>query len=137
MRPTGLINRLLCVFNFWNFELNWFIPALLGLFGGVVGSLFAPWVHWAIEKRRCKFDYRKSLIGKWRSEIDAFDWENENFGNTSTYAAMKPLMQPMVIENFEHERMIHITSDAGRGENLKKQWASDEVTRIEKKWDLT
>jgi hypothetical protein len=119
------------------FELNWLIPALLGLIGGVVGSLVAPWVHWAIEKRRSKFDYRKSLIEKWRSEIDAFDWEYENFGNTSTYAAMKPLMQQNVIEDFEAQRTFHIPPDRGRGENLKKHWASDEVARIEKEWDLT
>ncbi|WP_457652210.1 hypothetical protein [Rhodocaloribacter sp.] len=119
------------------FDLNWFIPALLGLIGGVVGSLVAPWVHWAIEKRRSKFEYRKSLIEKWRAEIDAFDWETENFGNTSTYAAMKPYMKSEVVEKFEAQRTYYVTPDGGRGKNLKKQWASDEVARIEKAWELT
>ena len=117
--------------------MSWFTPALLGLIGGVVGSLIAPWVHWAIEKRRSKFEYRKSLIEKWRSEIDAFEWENENFGNTSTYAAMKPYMQQKIVEKFEAQRTNHVPPDGGRGENLKKQWASDEVAKIEKDWELT
>ncbi len=116
--------------------MSWITSAFLGLIGGVVGSLVAPWVQWAIEKRRSKFEYRRSLIEKWRAEIDAFDWVNENFGNSSIYAGMRPHMQAQVIEKFEAQRTIFVAPDDGRGENLPKQWASDEVARIEKEWDL-
>lgn len=116
--------------------MNWFVPALFGLIGGVVGSLVAPWVHWAIEKRRSKSEYRRQLIAQWRREIDAFDWDYDDFGNSTTYGGIRPHMSPETVKNFEAQRTFHVPPDGGRGELLKKQWASDEVSRIESEWDL-
>ena len=47
------------------------IPASLGLLGGVVGSLIAPWVNWGIEKRRQKLAYRRELVASWRKMIQS------------------------------------------------------------------
>lgn len=107
-----------------------------GLLTGTIASLAAPWVHWAIEKRRSQFNYRQELIRAWRSEIEAFDWDQEDFGNSTTYAAIRQHMRKEVVDRFEAQRTFHVPPDGGRGENLRKQWASDEVARIEKEWKL-
>jgi len=36
--------------------------AIGGLISGTVASLVAPWVQWAIEKRRSKLDYRMESV---------------------------------------------------------------------------
>lgn len=115
---------------------SWFIPALLGFIGGVLGSLVAPWVHWAIEKRRSKFEYRRTLLAQWRTEIEGFDWGHEDFGDSTTYASMRPYMRSDVIANFEAQRTFHVPPDGGRGENFQKQWAADEAAKIEADWEL-
>ena len=45
------------------------IVALIGLAGGAIGSLFAPWANWGIEKRKQKLAYRRELVAKWRRMI--------------------------------------------------------------------
>jgi hypothetical protein len=45
-------------------------------------------------------------------------------------------MKSEVISKFEAQRTFHVTPDGGRGENLGKQWASDEVARLEIEWEL-
>ncbi|GEM_PF-1091195 len=45
------------------------ISILGGLITGVLGSLIAPWVHWGIEKKKQKLNYRKELIAKWRQMV--------------------------------------------------------------------
>ena len=49
------------------------IAAVFGAVGGVVtgtiSSLIAPWVQWGIEKRRKRFERRRSLINSWRDMV--------------------------------------------------------------------
>jgi len=112
------------------------IAAVIGLLSGAVGSLIAPWVNWGIEKRKLKLQRKSDLIDSWRQFIETFDFENNRFGNTTVYAAMRPFMEPDVITNFEAQRTIFVPPDGGRGDNLFKQWASDQVSFIERKWKL-
>ncbi|KGE78191.1 hypothetical protein [Halomonas salina] len=112
------------------------ISAGAGLLAGAIGSLVAPWVHWAIEKRRSQFMYRQELVRTWRVEIESFSWDHGDFGDSTTYAAMRPHMREEVIKKFEAQRTMHVPPDGGRGQKLHKQWASDEVARIEKEWGL-
>ena len=114
------------------------ISGSVGFVTGAVGSLVAPWVQWAIEKRRTKLDYKRNLIKEWRSFVDNFHWDSDNFGESSVYAAMCPHMNPDTIRKFETEGRWTFTAtpEGGRGKNLRKQWATDEITAIEKRWKL-
>ena len=112
------------------------LVACIGLVSGAIGSLIAPWVKWRIEKRKLIHNRRVELIDNWRSFIEDFDFDNKNFGNTSVYAAMKPYMDVEVIKKFEAQRTLYVTPDGGRGEKLFKHWASDQVSKIEKDWEL-
>jgi hypothetical protein len=112
------------------------ISAVVGLIAGAVGSLMAPWVHWSIEKRREAAKYRVDTIARWRAAIDTFDFDRGNFGDTTTYAEMRSHMREEVIRKFEAQRTIHVPPDGGRGDQLARQWASDELSRIQQSWGL-
>lgn len=112
------------------------VVALIGLVGGIIGSVVAPWVNWGIEKRRLKHARKVELIKEWRLFIEHFSFNSQNFGNTTVYAAMRPFMDEDIIKKFEAQRTIHIPPDGGRGKELSKQWASDQVAMIENKWNL-
>jgi hypothetical protein len=70
--------------------------AIAGLITGVIGSLIAPWVQWAIETRRNRQNYRRELIQTWRRVIDegiiiddaGFN-EIYEFTHTPEYSLMK------------------------------------------------
>ena len=110
--------------------------ALIGLISGVIGTIFAPWVNWGIEKRRLKHTRKVELTKEWRIFIENFDFETQNFGNSTVYGAMRPFMDENIVKNFEAQRTVFVPPDGGRGDQLFKQWASDQVAMIEKKWKL-
>jgi len=112
------------------------VVAFIGLIGGIMGSIFAPWVHWGIEKRRLKLAHRSELIKEWRSFIEGFDFESQNFGNSTVYGAMRPYMDDAIVKKFEAQMTFYAKPRGGRGDQLFKQWASDQVAMIEKKWKL-
>jgi hypothetical protein len=41
-------------------------------------------------------------------------------------------MDSETVKKFEAQRTFYVPPDGGRGKNLFKQWASDEVSKIEK-----
>ena len=91
--------------------------AIAGLISGVIGSLIAPWVQWAIEKRRSRLGYRQQLINTWREGIDRFDFQLEltgSFGETDWYSAIRPHLRDDVIEALERPRTA-IVANEGRG----------------------
>jgi hypothetical protein len=63
-------------------------PVLLGLMGRVVGSLVAPWVQWAIEKRRSRINHRRELVKTWREDVERFTWDKGDFRLTVTYSVV-------------------------------------------------
>lgn len=107
------------------------IAALLGLVAGVVGSLIAPWVQWAVEKRRSTLAYRADTIRRWREAVDG---DPRGFLNTSQYASLRPHLKKEVLSRVEDHR-THIAA-GGRGGDAKKQMLLDEIARIEREWGL-
>lgn len=110
--------------------------AIAGLISGVIGSLIAPWVQWAIEKRRSRLSYRQERIGVWRRSIREFDYfGTKKFTATGAYSEMRPHLQGDVRESLETPR-TSIVSNEARGEVAERSLLLDEVTRIEKEWGL-
>ena len=64
---------------------NVVIPSSLGLLGGTIGSLIAPWVSWGIEKRREKLKYRREIIQRCREKIESQGFSKQVFRTTSEY----------------------------------------------------
>lgn len=112
------------------------LVALIGLVSGTIGSLVAPWVNWGIEKRRLKLERRAKQIVEWRQFIEQFDFSKENFRATTTYAAMRPFMEVESRKLFEAQRTYFVPPDGVSDVDLHKLAASDEVSKIERKWEL-
>jgi len=43
-------------------DINYLISGIIGLIIGIIGTLFAPWVKWGIEKKKIKLNRRIELI---------------------------------------------------------------------------
>lgn len=108
------------------------IASLLGLLGGIIGSLVAPWVNWGIEKRREKMKYRRDLVQKWRDAIEK-DFDQLAFNDTALYASLRPHLSKDAIDAIEGDQ---ITIRVGRGGNIIKSQVLDDIAKLEKKWDL-
>ena len=112
------------------------IAAAAGLIAGLVGSLIAPWVQWAVETRRSKLTYRREQVEQWREVIEKHDHENSDFTDTAAYSAIRPDLDKKVIHDLESGR-VHYSTRRGSGSGSWKKYALlDEVARIERKWNL-
>ncbi|KPP97835.1 hypothetical protein [Marinobacter sp. HL-58] len=102
------------------------VTAVLGFLGG----LLTPWVRWQIDKKRAVRQEKAAHISEWRKVIDQFDFDNERFGDTAWYSALRTHMQPEIIKKVEAARTVYVCG--GRGDSVIKQMLLDEVARLEK-----
>src|SRR5918997_6541220 len=120
--------------------------AIAGLISGVIGSLIAAWVQWAVEKRRNLFRYRRDSIKSWRDAIESYDHDEGNIRTTATYSAIRPHLKQEIRERLENPREFHVEIDdrsgvdgvtvRGKTPSSVKTILLDEVARIEKEWGL-
>lgn len=125
--------------NSMDIELSKIItPAIVGLLSGALGSLLAPWIHWGIEKRREDRKKKQDLINLWRRYIArSFKWDI--FRDTVTFSQMKPYLSDNIIKELDpteegESPTVHMRSVIGE-DTLKKRLL-DEITAIEKQWEL-
>ena len=112
------------------------LPAILGFIAGVLGSLVAPWVHWAIEKHRSKLQYRVGLVQEWRETMDGCLRDGRDFMETRAYLSLRPHVSPDVLKKVEDGRGLYATGSAVRPGDARHQWLCDEIDRVEREWDL-
>jgi|SRR5215211_853963 len=129
------LGRLVGMKELWPILLQYVLPSVLGLVAGVVGSLVAPWVQWAVEKRRGRTDHRRALIKQWRSDFQQFDYDAHRLGDSAAYSALRPHLRPEVREAIEKPRTAYVSNE-GRAGSVKKHLLLDEIARLEKKWGL-
>ena len=103
------------------------IPGVLGLIGGAIGSLIAPWVNWGIEKRREKLNRRRKFIISWRRFIGSAEFNPQTFADTLTYTTLEPYLL--------EETKALIENKADTDEQIKRRLLK-EITRIEKEWGI-
>jgi hypothetical protein len=115
------------------------ISAIIGLFTGVIGTFFAPWANWKIEKRKIKHQKRIEMINIVREFVQQIDYDRSNFRETAIYSQIKPFLDKDIINKIEISSR-KITIDVGdlRGSGVQnyKNEILDNLTRLEKKWGL-
>lgn len=111
------------------------IAAVSGLGAGIVGSLVAPWAQWKIEEKRERANARRQFIESCRTLI-ASDISSEQFRETPEYAKLRPHLSEKIRKQIESDT-IHIQMGGrGGGANNFSPQLFDEVTELEKKWNL-
>jgi hypothetical protein len=122
-----------------------------GLATGVVGSLFAPWASWGVEKRRLQQERRVQRIAEWRVGVrrlreaeglylKAVRGEAQAYGpqpdvtNRNWWATLKPELQSHVARRIEE--LSNNTGVEQRFDDVPNL-LRDEIVRIERdKWKL-
>ena len=115
------------------------LSAIIGLFSGVLGTLFAPWANWKIEKRKIKLQKRIEIINKVRNYVLQEDYNRINFRETALYSQIKPFLDKNIVTKIElSSRQITIDGGDLRGAGVQnyKNEILDNLTIIERKWDL-
>lgn len=112
------------------------IPASLGLIGGIVGSLIAPWIHWGIEKKKIRLEARRIFIREVR-ELLSKPPEPEHLLNHPLYAQLRPYLSEKTRKFIEADDII-VVQRGGRGNGINNYVPAvlDEIGKLEKKWGL-
>ena len=115
------------------------ISGVSGLIAGVIGSLFAPWIHWGIEKKKIRHEKRIQLIKEVRDFIQKPEYDRIVFRETGIYSQIKQHLDEIIIEGIElpsNEVKIDVGNIRGAGIQNYKNEILDNLTRLEKKWKL-
>ncbi len=111
------------------------IPALIGLLGGIVGSLIAPWVHWGIEKRRLRFQARLEFVRAAR-ELLAKPPDRGELRNAPVYSRLRPYLSERTKEIVESETIHVQVGGRGGGANNYVPHMLDDIRKLEERWEL-
>jgi hypothetical protein len=118
------------------------IPAVAGLISGAMGSLFAPWANWGVEKKRLQQTARAKLLDEVRAVLLSPP-PSEEFRQLPIYSRIRPYLSDdakKAVDGTFHglgeEGVIIVTGGRHAGVNPYAQRVLDELTCLEKKWAL-
>ncbi len=112
------------------------IAGVVGLMTGVIGSLFAPWAQWGIEKRRKRIDRRTTLVDGWRELLTASAFERNIVLNDPSYGVLRALLSEEARTSIERpaNHLIVVMGEAINSPD--RRTLMYEVARIEHEWGL-
>jgi len=119
------------------------IPAIAGLITGTIGSMFAPWANWGVEKKRLQQTTRAKLIEEVRT-ILSDPPGSEQFRTLPIYSRIRPFLsndtRKAVEGTFEEHKeeiiIVVLGSSRHSGVNPYVQDVLDELSALEIKWGL-
>jgi len=119
------------------------VGAVAGIITGSIGALFAPWATWGIEKRKQKLAHRRELIVKWRKMVEDFA-KSDRSGNTDDLLYLVERhtdfhsLTPHLDYSPKALSQITLTKEVFQGSTIHVFLIhlSNEISRIEKQWDL-
>jgi len=77
----------------------------------------------------------EEAVQQWREHIQFSDFDRNRYGDTASYATLRPHLRAEIRKKLEQPRTTYVPNE-GRGENVKRQMLLDEIARIEKEWGL-
>jgi hypothetical protein len=112
------------------------IAGIVGVITGAIGSLFAPWAQWGIEKRRKKLERRGALVDAWRKLLSSPEFKRGMMLNDPNYGALRPLLVDEVRKRIERPSNHIIAVQNGATDSPDRDALLREVARIEQTWGL-
>lgn len=111
--------------------LQYVVPAVLGLVGGAIGSIVAPWSNWGVETRRKRLENRHNFIVEARNAVTTAEGVRD-FRETDTYVRLQPHLSEKTLEWLVRDEREVVPSG---GDNFK-QHAYADIDRLEQRWGL-
>ena len=115
------------------------IGGIAGLVSGAVASLFAPWVHYFIERRKKSLEYRASKISEARALLN----NSETMVQIKSHALWGFIDSHLSAQEravAEQQSSIHVHlegTDKLSSDEERKIGISKMLSRLEKEWELT
>lgn len=114
--------------------MEYIISGIIGLIGGAIGSLVAPWVNWKIEIKKELLRTKKELILKLRTYLQNNSPKNNFFLNSIDYISIRPYLSNNFVNELEDFETTIIHS-YHRGYFTAK--FIEELDTIEDLWQLS
>ena len=113
------------------------IGAVSGLISGTIASLVAPWVRWGIEKKRARNESRRALLAEAREYVTSHLFGGATFAAKPIYRRLKPHLISELVETIEnYEEVLDRQDEPGKFPRLFREEVLDEISRLERKWEL-
>ncbi len=110
-----------------------------GLLSGAVGSIFAPWSNWGVEKKREKRAHQRRLVQSWYAMINSCRRNDDvELIEHKDYVILRAYLGDKMILKLEHSS-THITISAnaqGLSSNEELDMVLREIQRLERNWKL-
>jgi hypothetical protein len=113
------------------------ISAVSGLAAGIVGSLIAPWVKWAVDRRREKLSYRRSIVESARNKIDASIFNKHQITSSLEWRYLEKYMPINVIDSFKMENHFLCGEPNEDASNPYRRELAKALEKLEHDWGLT
>lgn len=124
--------------EFTKLVLQYVLPSILGASG-----LLAVWYNWRVEREREKLKRRRELIDSWRRELLS-DWNGTirlggpqakyEFMDKSAYWSLRSHLSAEFRNKIEGPAAVIVRG--GNGGMYPRNLLSDEISRIEREWNL-
>ena len=117
------------------------IGGVAGLASGIVASLIAPWVQYAIETRKKSIEYKTNLIKETRVLLDKYD-AFRNIRASSLWGFISDNLNETEKKRVFPGAYIIEMSNGGPSDQMsqddhRKHGVSAMLSRLEKEWKLT
>ena len=112
------------------------IPTIVAFIAGAFGSVIAPWANWGIKKKEILLNDRKDLIKRARNELSQKKFEENKFVNSQIYSEIRPFLNTKTIDELESDVMICNLATRGGGAAYHLTKILDDISIIEKEWEL-
>lgn len=117
------------------------IGAAAGLASGVVGSLIAPWVQYAIESKRKRIEYRQNLIKEIRELVDRAstiaEIRRSSFWGFISENLTSEEREKVFPKSIKLSLASGLYSDSLTEDDERKVGISEMLSRLEVEWKLT
>lgn len=119
---------------------NQIIAAVIGAISGGLGSFFGPWGNWRFEEKKLLREERKAALADLRFQLTL----NKNVYDFYHLAELqrvkkhfkKDALKKLESLGFESTHTIEIGTNEHRTFNPYYILVSEEISRLEKKWNL-
>jgi len=118
------------------------VGAVAGIITGSIGSLFAPWANYGVEKRKQRLAHRRELVAKWRIMLSRLINDPEPgviLGRAllqeTDYMSLKPHLSTFIIERIKSATRSTERVGGPISTDIYRHLI-EEVNKIEKKWKL-